>query len=350
VSKRSLWALAGGAAGVAVGLAAQHSAVQRRRRNDPEGGELFGKRRGVRPRTIELDDGARIFIEEAGPETQRGVVFIHGSCLRTDAWHYQLPGLGDHRLVFYDLRGHGVSQPKGDSDYTLRTLAGDLERVMDDARLDEVVLVGHSVGGMIALDLCRSRMELLGSRVKGAVLLNTTHRPGAETLIGGAAVAQVERVLRKPLDLVGARAAYIDRLRKIIKPSDSVFMAVSVAAFGPHASAKQIDFVYDMLADTPADVIFDLIRSYRDNDVTEHLATIDIPVLVVTGTNDRIPIPKASEHIAANLPQGRLHSLKGCGHMSMLERHRELNKLLAGFFDETLGAVAARQQIGQRQS
>ncbi len=345
MSKRGLLALAGGAAGVAVGLAAQHSAVQRRRRNDPEGGEVFGKRRGVRPRTIDLDDGARIFIEEAGPDSSRGVVFVHGSCLRTDAWHYQLPGLGDHRLVFYDLRGHGLSQPKGDSDYTLRTLACDLERVMDDSGLEEVVVVGHSVGGMIALDLCRRRRELLGSRLKGAVLLNTTHRPGAETLIGGAAVAQVERLVRRPLDLIGSRAAYVDRLRKIIKPSDSVFMAVAVAAFGPHASAKQIDFAYDMLADTPADVIFDLIRSYRDNDVTDHLPEIDIPVLVVTGTNDRITIPKASEYIAAHLPQGRLHALKGCGHMSMLERHRELNKLLMGFFDETLGAVAPQQIV-----
>jgi pimeloyl-ACP methyl ester carboxylesterase len=127
-------------------------------------------------------------------------------------------------------------------------------------------------------------------------------------------------------------------LRKIIKPTDTVFMAVSVAAFGPHASAKQIDFTYDMLADTPMDVIFDLIKSYRDFEVTDHLSQLTVPALVIGGTHDRLTIPKASEHLAENLPKAELKILQGCGHMSMLERHRELNKTLEGFFDDVLGA------------
>lgn len=339
MNKKGVAALVTAAAGVGVGLAAQHSVVKRRRRNDPEAAERFGKRRGERSYEISLDDGAKLFVEEVGPESSRGVVFIHGSCMRTDMWHYQMQGLGDHRLVFYDLRGHGLSQPKGDDEFTIARLAEDLRIVIDRAGLEEVIVVGHSVGGMISLTLCREHPELLDDRIRGLVLMNTTHRPAVETLVGGASVARVERFIRRPFDALGQRAQYVDYLRKIIKPSDSVFMAVSLAAFGPGASAKQIDFVYDMQADTKADVIFDLIRSYRDYESTDHLGDVNVPVLVIGGTHDHITIGKASEELAMGLPKAELKMLTGCGHMSMLERHREINRSLTAFFDDHLGVT-----------
>jgi pimeloyl-ACP methyl ester carboxylesterase len=311
--------------------------VRRRRLNDVEVTEPFGARRGVRARTIELDDGAKIFIEEAGPKKKRGAVFIHGSALRTDVWHYQLEGLGDHRLVFYDLRGHGLSQPKGKNEYSIETLAADLERVIEDSGLEEVVVIGHSVGGMVALDLCANRLEMLGSTIKGLVLVNTTHRPAYETITGGAAVARFERAIRRPLDVVGSQHQAIARLRKIIKPSDSLFLTVSFAAFGPHASARQIDFTYDMLAETPTDVLFDLFKCYRHFDVTEVLGDIAVPVLVMAGTHDRLTVSGASQYLAEHLPKAELTLIEGCGHMTMLERHDEFNTMVRGFLDDTLG-------------
>ncbi|HYI46396.1 MAG TPA: alpha/beta hydrolase [Actinomycetota bacterium] len=337
MAKRNALALAGAAVGLGAGLVAQRSLVNRRRRNDPEGGEPFGRRRGVRARTIERPDGSRIFIEEAGPESPRGAVFIHGSVLRSDVWHYQLAGMGDHRLVFYDLRGHGLSHPKGSSGYSVTTLADDLAAVIEDSGLEEVVIVGHSVGGMIALQLCHLNRKLLGSKIRGLVLTNTTHRPAYETLVGGAGVAKVERLVRRPLDMLGSQHHQIERLRRILKPSDSVFLAVAFAAFGPHASAKQIDFTYDMLTETPTDVIFDLIKAYRDFDVTDHLGDITVPALVIAGTHDRLTVSEASEHLVQHLPKAELQLLHGCGHMTMLERYREFNDLVGRFLDDTLG-------------
>ena len=342
--KTGLLALAGAAVGIGAGLAAQRSAVRRRRLNDTEAVEPFGKLRGVRARTIDVPDGSKIFIEEAGPESRKGAVFVHGSALRTDAWYYQLEGIGDHRLVFYDLRGHGRSQPKGSSPYSVQTLGDDLLRVIEDSGLDEVALVGHSVGGMVLLELCSSHPDLLGSKIKGVVLTNTTHRPAYETITGGATVARLERFIRRPLDFVGTHHRRVEAFRKVIKPSDSLFLAVSYAAFGPHASAHQVDFTYDMLAETPTDTLFDLFKCYRNFEVTELLPDITVPALVVSGTHDRITVSGASEYLAEHLPKAQLEIFEECGHMTMMERHKDFNKLLGSFFDDVLGRPGNRRR------
>jgi pimeloyl-ACP methyl ester carboxylesterase len=336
--RRNTWlTLAGAVTAAGVGFAAERAALNRKRRHDPEADEDFGTRRGERSRFVDLPDGARLFVEELGPESEtRGVVFIHGSALRTDLWHYQMEGLGGHRLVFYDLRGHGLSQPKGE-DLEIQRLVDDLEAVIDACGLEEVVLVGHSVGGMIALEYCRRDPEKLGSQVRGLGLLNTTYGPAAETVIGGATVARLERFTRRPLDAMGKRHQTIDTLRKIIRPSDALFWAVAVAAFGEEASAKQIDFTYDMVAETPTDVVFELVKSYRAFDMAEALEDVNVPALVVSGTHDRLTVSSASEYLAEHLPKADLHIFDGCGHMSMLERHDEVNELLTKLFNDTLG-------------
>lgn len=338
MKKRSGLALAVGAAGLVSGVVAERAAVRRRHECDLERDAEFGSRRGERSRTIRLRDGAGTFVEEVGPRrARRGVVFVNGSALRTDMWHYQLAGLGGHRLVFYDLRGHGASGAKGEADYSIRQLADDLLEVIEDCKLDEVVIVGHSVGGMIGMQLCLDHPELVDRVVKGLVLCNSTYGPAIETFIGGALIARVERLTRRPFDGLLAHSRRIDYLRRIVKPSDAMFWGVAFAAFGPKASARQIDFVYDMVAETSSDVIFELVKSYRDFDARGRLDEIGVPVLIIGGEHDRLTLPEASEYLADHLPKAELHILEGAGHMSMLERYERVNEMLERFFDDVLG-------------
>lgn len=329
-------ALAGAAVAAGAGIAAQRKVINKRRRNDPEKEVEFGSLRGDRARTLDLEDGATIYVEEFGPESPRGVVFVHGSVLRTDVWHYQMQGIEGHRLVFSDLRGHGRST-RGDADYSIEVLGGDLLAMLDELGLEEVVLVGHSVGGQVAMQLCHDNLELLGSRVKGLVLVNTSYGPFTETLIASGVIARVERITRRPFDALGKRHQAIERIRKLVRPSDAVFWGVALAAFGENASPRHVDFTYDMLADTPVDVIFDLVKSYRDFDLADHLHELTVPALVLGGTHDRLTLPKASLHLAARLPKADMHIFDGCGHMPMLERHEEFNQMLQRFVDDNLG-------------
>jgi pimeloyl-ACP methyl ester carboxylesterase len=322
--------------------AAEHALVARRRRNDPVTDEHV-PRRAERARTLELADGARLHVEETGPARNTGAIFVHGSAMRSDVWSYQKAGIGGHRLVFFDLRGHGSSRPRGDSPFAVDTLADDVEAIRADAGLDEVVLVGHSLGGMVVLDLCARRRELLGGVVRGIVLVNTTHRPPAETLAGGTAIAHLERLLRRPFDALGAHTHRLDGIRRSLRPSDALFWTLSLAAFGPKASPTHVDFVYDMLAATPTDIIFDLFRAYRHLDVADHLLDVTVPALVVGGTHDRITVGAASEEIASHLPKAELVLVEGAGHLLMLERHREFNSMLGRFLDDTLEPATARR-------
>lgn len=336
MARSKVIALAGAAVAAGAGIAAQRKVINKRRRNDPEKAVEFGSLRGERSHTIDLPDGAHIFVEEFGPQSPRGVVFVHGSVLRTDVWHYQMQGLEGHRLVFSDLRGHGQST-KGEADYSIKVLGADLLATIDELGLEEVVIVGHSVGGQVAMQMCHDNQDILGSRIKGLVLVNTSYGPFTETLVASGMVARVERLTRRPFDALGKRHETLERIRKLVRPSDAVFWGVALAAFGEDASPKHIDFTYDMLANTPVDVIFDLVKSYRDFDLADHLHELTVPALVIGGTHDRLTLPKASLHLAANLPKSDLHIFDGCGHMSMLERHEEFNGLLQRFVDDNLG-------------
>jgi pimeloyl-ACP methyl ester carboxylesterase len=341
-------ALATAAAGLAAGVVAERLALKKRRAHDPEIDEVFGSKRGDRSHRLDIPDGASLFIEETGPRSKRGVVFVHGSGLRTDMWHYQIDAFEGRRLVFYDLRGHGLSQPKGEDDYSITRLARDLRAVIEDCRLEEVVIVGHSVGGMVAQQLCLDHPELQGDVIKGLALLNTTYGPAIETVLGGAAIARLERYARRPFDLLGGQSVRLDKLRTVIKPSDAMFWGVAFAAFGPGASAHQVDFVYDMTSETRSDVIFDLIKSYRDFDARTRIEEITVPCLVVSGTHDRLTLSDASVFLADHLPKAELQLLEDAGHMSMMERYTEVNAMLERFFADTLGRRSRQKDKGTK--
>ena len=121
-----------------------------------------------------------------------------------------------------------------------------------------------------------------------------------------------------------------------------MFWMVALAAFGKDASAKQIDFVYDMVSDTPIELVFDLVRSYRDFDMTDHLDTVTVPALVIGGSEDRLTSVHGSEYLGEHLPKAELHVFDGVGHMSMLERHEQFNDLVERFLDDVLGKNGGR--------
>ena len=109
---------------------------------------------------LEVDDGGRGGLP---------VVLVHSLAGNSTHWTAQLEHLRrDRRAVALDLRGHGRSEPPKDGDYTIAAMAGDIAAVVDTLGLDRFVLVGHSMGGGVALAYAGAHPD----RVAGLVLVD----------------------------------------------------------------------------------------------------------------------------------------------------------------------------------
>src|SRR5260370_42551789 len=102
-----------------------------RNRLAKQDGEPFGTLRG-RELTVLAEDGVALHVEINGPDTAPiTVIFSHGYTLNQDCWHFQRRDLSDHRLVFWDQRGHVRSGRAAEGSGSIGQLGADLKAVID---------------------------------------------------------------------------------------------------------------------------------------------------------------------------------------------------------------------------
>lgn len=120
--------------------------------------------------TIAPLDGARIPVRVAGSGSPL-VILIHGWACRADFWSAQIGPLSEHvRVAALDLPGHGSADPRRPSGtWSVEAFGADVLAVADALEADEVVLVGHSMGGAVAIEAAR----LLGRRCRLLVGVDT---------------------------------------------------------------------------------------------------------------------------------------------------------------------------------
>ncbi len=122
-------------------------------------------------------DGVRLRFDEAG-EGDLPIVFVHGWCCSRDNWRHQVAHFSpSHRVIALDQRGHGESD-KPDQDYTIGGFVDDLAWFIGDRGLDRPVIVGHSMGGVIAMNLARRHPDI----ARGIVMVDAPSTPLGEEL------------------------------------------------------------------------------------------------------------------------------------------------------------------------
>ena len=127
-------------------------------------------------------------------------------------------------------------------------------------------------------------------------------------------------------------------------------MAVSVAAFGPHASAETDRLHLRHARRHAVDVIFDLIKSYRDFDVTDHLDDITVPALVIGGTHDRLTLPEGVGVPRRAPPEGRAADLRRVRSHVDARTTSEVQRALEGVLRRHAGAEASDRERQRRPS
>ncbi|HEX5947991.1 MAG TPA: alpha/beta hydrolase, partial [Actinomycetota bacterium] len=186
-----------GVGALATAAAAGRLATRRdARRVDPARDDALGSLRGE-PGMVRGPRASRLYTETFPGSSPGNLVFTHGYCLTEAVWHYQKRDMaGEVGLVTWDLPGHGHSPGVAPGRLSLEFCADALARVIDEAAEGNVVLVGHSLGGVITLAYLARHRETAAERVRGAVLVSTPMTHLARAVAGHWPGAGVEsRVL-----------------------------------------------------------------------------------------------------------------------------------------------------------
>lgn len=270
---------------------------------------------------VPTSDGGSLHVVERG--TGRPLVLVHGVMLGVEIWAPQLRRLsGHHRVLAVGQRGHGTSVA-GDGGYSLERLADDLLEVMAGLEVTDAVLVGHSMGGMVALVAAVDRAPELRRHVDSLVLVGTSagplvHGPAAGLASAGFAGA-AGRGLRRS-----------DRRGRAILPGQDLGTWMARASFGSHPGAAEVALTRAVLDRMSPAAMASLLGPLLAYDVHRRIHDVDLPTRVVVGTRDVLTPPHMARVIAREIPGAELELLPGCGHMVMLERPGELCDLLEG--------------------
>ena len=119
-------------------------------------------------------DGTDLNIEEFGKSDGPTVILTHGWGMDSTEWYYAKKELAkDHRVVVWDLPGVGLSTRASNNDYSMERFATDLHAIVEWSGAPRVVMVGHSIGGMILQTY--ARLFPTDSSVAGLALVHTTY-------------------------------------------------------------------------------------------------------------------------------------------------------------------------------
>jgi pimeloyl-ACP methyl ester carboxylesterase len=344
-----------GSLGGAVGLAAAGTAVgllRQKRSVTVDAGESvpLGSLHSD-PRTVVADDGVPLHVEvdevetrssrRAGQTPQVTVVFAHGYCLNLDSWHFQRAAYrGLVRAVYYDQRSHGRSGRSDREHATIDQLGHDLRAVIEQCVPEgPVVLVGHSMGGMTIAALAEHHPELIGTKVIGVGLISTTAGglDPSRILVPLLPARLTKRATQRAVATLAHGHAAVDQVRKVGRYIANV--ATNRFAFGGDVPRSYVDFVDDMLAATPFEVVADFFPSFGGLDKFHVAETLDeVPVSIICGTADRLTSVGHSRKLHARIAGSHLLECEGAGHMVPIERHDQVNAEL----DQLITAATTR--------
>lgn len=227
-----------------------------------------------------------------------------------------LAGAG-YRAVAWDMPGYGHSAPI--EPYTFKGLAQSCIDLIDALQCEHVVLVGHSMGGMVAQEVVARRPE----RVSRLVLSATSAAFGKRT-DGRSAEAWAQQFIAQRTAPLDAGQTMADVARKLVPQM-----------VGPGSLPEGARLAEHCMAGVPAATYRRALDCLVTFDRQAALAGIGVPTLLIGGEFDRVAAPSVMKQMAAAIPRARYVELPGVGHLTNLEAPDEFDAALLGFLGET---------------
>ena len=246
---------------------------------------------------VETARGDLFYTLSRGPEDSPALLLVHGAGGTRLHWPGELRRLSGVTVYTLDLPGHGRSGGTG-----CDTIEGYVEAVvafLDAVRVERAVILGHSMGGAIAMTLA---LDFAG-RVSGLVLVAT----GARLRVA---------------------PAILERVRDDFEDSVEI---ITRFAWSPEAPPALTELGRQALLETGPDVLLGDFTACDRFDVMERLGEIRVPTLVIAGTADQLTPPKYARFLAGHTPDAQLVLVEDAGHMVMLERPVETVQAVQDF-------------------
>ena len=241
--------------------------------------------------------------DASGDKRDHGIVLIHSLGADSRMWQDQIPELEQHRrLVWIDLPGHG-SSTANEGDYTIEDLALDVIEVAGEEGLETFDVCGISLGGVISLWLAANA----GARIDRLIACNT----GAKIGTHEAWSQRIEAVLDGGMEAI--RDAVVPR-----------FITADLEERRP-ASFEQ---VYEMFDQIDPVGYAGCCAALRDADLRDSLAEIDVPTLLIGGSEDIATPPETMKSLHRSIPGSRLRIIEGAAHLSNIDQPERFNQTL----------------------
>lgn len=246
-------------------------------------------------------DGLRVEYLDAGVGLP--VVFVPGLFGSAEWFCYQVSGLSDR----YRVLGFSLRPARGRADYSLDLLANDLARFLDRMRIHEAVVIGHTLGAMVALKFAATHP----GRVPAVVVVSA-----APTFAGVADEDILEHLSPGEIEEEGFVARLWKRVtHKVPSPIDD---SDPLAHLVRHGAADRSTLNARM-------------RLMRETDVTPMLADVQAPTLVVAGARDWSRILAGSQLIDQATPDSAIEIIENADHFCFFTRHDKFNALIDDF-------------------
>jgi pimeloyl-ACP methyl ester carboxylesterase len=263
-------------------------------------------------RDLEISGGRHIHVLTAGPGRSQEIVFLHGLGGSISTWQIVLGDLAErYRVIAFDLPGHGASAKANpeSADYSIDGHASAVAEALEAAKISSAILVGHSLGGAVALRVATQSSDLVSGLVLiDSALLGSDIAPELLDLMAGEPGKGTARGL---LDLFMEDEKLVSQ-RAI---DDMVGNQTGQGAWAAQQATANAAFAGGAQAGFDANV----------------LQSIDKPALLIWGGKDRV-IPSSHGHDALGyLPDATLTLLPDVGHVPQVERPEIVTRAIERF-------------------
>lgn len=259
-------------------------------------------------------NGVNLHYEVSGQG--EAIVLLHGYTGSSRDWDNQVPVLtAGYRVITLDHRGHGQSAaPSREADYSVKIFADDVFQLLGMLNIRKCCLVGHSLGGFIALEFALAHQDMLA----GLVLVDTSSGDFARS----AGYTELRHRLNEVARNQGMAAAF---------EYDAANNPLRIAGFRKHPEFRE-RMRQRMLATSVNGYVYGSLAIGKWQSITDRLSEINIPTLIIWGDED-LAFTEAVKILHKGIAGSRLVTVRGVGHSPHEDAPSTFNEGLFKFLE-----------------